>query len=854
MCQDKGVTQMSFDMPEPAVSAAEPAGAGTPPASRAESASASRSEAAARWNELAPALRQAQLAYHSGDEPTMTDARYDRLVHELRALEAAFPELDVPSSPSRAVGASASETGFAPVVHLERLFSLQDVFSLEDLRSWHEGLGSPEVAAEAKIDGLALNLRYVGGRLVVAATRGDGRVGEDVTANVLTIAAIPKVLESEGWPEVLEVRGEVFIATRDFEEMNAKIEARNREVEAENEKRRAEGRKPAGLERVFANPRNAAAGSLRQKDPAVAANRPLSFIAHGIGALSGVPRATAKRLETQEAVYECFAEWGIPVSPYTKLLSGWGDIADFIADIAARRHELVHGIDGAVFKVADRARQTALGATSRVPRWAVAYKYPPEEVETRLLDIQVQVGRTGRVTPFAVMEPVEVQGSVVSRATLHNPEEVEHKGVLVGDIVVIRKAGDVIPEVLGPVRAARDGSEHAWTMPKRCPSCGGEVRASKEGDVDLRCQNTRSCPAQLAARVAHIGSRGALDVEALGEETALWLTDPEHSRREALMALATGHRLWFENPDYPGEKGEEPRWVAVSASRERLAEAGAVDEDGAIVDSEHVLPLELQAELGIPEPQRPVLDTEAGLFALTAEAAREVRTWQEVREGGRLTGDWRHARAAWSMPDWKVYKTKENKVVPSQPGKTLQTVLAELEAAKGKELWRKIVALSIRHVGPTAARSIAAAYPRLADARAASLEELSQIEGVGEIIAKSFLDWFAVPWHTDIVESWEASGVSFADAAPGPGGGVAQTLAGMTIVATGSLEGYTRDSVKEAIVSHGGKAAGSVSKRTTAVVVGEKAGSKAAKAEALGVPMLDVGQFNELLRTGELPA
>ena len=827
---------MSFDMHE----------------SRPGLVAASRTEAAERWNELVPLLREAQAAYHSGDDPTMTDARYDALIHELRALEAAHPELAVPASPSRAVGADATETGFAPIEHLERLFSLQDVFSMEDLRSWYEGLGSPKVAAEAKIDGLALNLRYVGGRLVVAATRGDGRVGEDVTANVLTIGAIPRTLAGEGWPEVMEVRGEVFIATEDFERMNAHVRERNLQIEAENAVRIAEGRKAMAPVREFANPRNAAAGSLRQKDPEATAKRPLSFIAHGIGALDGVPRATAARLETQEGVYSCFAEWAIPVSPYTKSVASWQEIEEFVADIAARRHELLHGIDGAVFKVEDRRAQAALGATSRVPRWAIAYKYPPEEVETRLLDIQVQVGRTGRVTPFAIMEPVEVQGSVVSRATLHNPEEVEHKGVLIGDIVVIRKAGDVIPEVLGPIRSARDGSEHRWTMPTQCPSCGAPVRASKEGDVDLRCQNARSCPAQLAARVAHIGSRGALDVEALGEETSLWLTNPEGNRREALMALATGHRLWFENPEYPGESGRQPRWVAVSVPRERLKEAGAVDEDGAIVDSEAIIPLELQRELGIPEPQDAPLTTEAGLFSLTAEDVKDTRVWQEAREAGRATGDWRYARAAWTLPDWKVYKTKDNVLIPSKPGKTLQTVLSELEAAKSKELWRKIVALSIRHVGPTAARAIAAAYPNLDEARAASLEELSEIEGVGGIIARSFLDWFAVDWHAQIIEDWRKAGVSFADAVE-DAEEIAQTLAGMTIVATGSLEGYTRDSVKEAIVSHGGKAAGSVSKKTTAVVVGEKAGSKAAKAEALGIPMLTEEQFNELLRTGELP-
>lgn len=826
---------MSFDMPE------------------TDGLAAGSEEAVARWTQLVPLLREAQAAYHSGDEPTMTDERYDRLIHELRDLEAAYPELASPTSPTRAVGAQVASALFAPVTHLERLFSLQDVFSMEDLHSWYEGVGSPEVVAEAKIDGLALNLRYVGGRLVVAATRGDGRVGEDVTANVSTIASVPLQLTGENWPEVMEVRGEVFIATADFAAMNIAIEAENARIDAENEERRTRGLKPLTRRKVFANARNAAAGSLRQKDVKTTASRPLSFIAHGIGALKGVPAATAKRLERQEGVYECFAEWGIPISPYTKHLSTWEGIEAFVADIARQRYELLHGIDGAVFKIANRARQETLGATSRVPRWAVAYKYPPEEVETRLLDIQVQVGRTGRVTPFAVMEPVGVQGSVVSRATLHNPDEVEHKGVLIGDMVIIRKAGDVIPEVLGPVLAARDGSEHRWTMPTHCPSCGGEIRASKEGDVDLRCQNTASCPAQLAARVAHIGSRGALDIEALGDETALWLTDPEHNRRDALMAVATGHRLFFENPAYRGDTEKESRWSTVQISRAQLEADGIVDEDGAIVDSDTIIPLDMQQKLGIPAPQSPVLSSEAGLFSLTAEATRETRIWQEVREGGELTGDWRYVRAAWTMPDWKVYKTKENVSIPSKPGKTLELVLSELESAKEKELWRKIVALSIRRVGPVAARAIAARYHSLEAAREAGLEDLSEVEGVGEIIARSFLDWFEVDWHREIIERWASEGVTFADEVD-EGEQVEQTLTGMTIVATGTLEGYTRDGIKEAIISHGGKAAGSVSKKTTAVVVGENAGSKATKAEALGIPMLSEEQFNEVLRTGQLPA
>lgn len=812
-------------------------------------------QARERHGEIAPLIAGAQTAYHSGDSPTMTDEHYDRLIHELRDLEAAYPELVTPSSPTLAVGAQATSSLFAPVTHLERLFSLQDVFSLEELHTWYEGVGAPPVVAEAKIDGLALNISYEQGKMSIAATRGDGVTGEDVTANVRTITSIPWELDGVDYPDVMEVRGEVFIASKDFARMNEQVRAQNEQIRRENEAALAAGKKPRALVREFANPRNAAAGSLRQKDPKEAGKRPLSFIAHGIGALSGVDEKTAELLKSQEGVYECFRRWGIPVSTYTATASSWSEVKDFVAHIEGRRYDLDYGIDGVVLKVDDRARQEALGATSRVPRWAIAYKYPPEEVETRLLDIQVHVGRTGRVTPFAVMEPVSVQGSVVSRATLHNPDEVKNKGVLIGDMVILRKAGDVIPEILGPVLSARDGSEHEWHMPKTCPSCGGEIRASKEGDVDLRCQNTRSCPAQLVARVAHIGSRGALDIEALGDETALWLTDPEHNRREALMALATGHCLQFENPFFRGDNDSsgEPRWSKVEVTREYLEAAGVVDEDGAIIDSDTIIPLDMQQKLGIPEPQSPILSSEAGLFSLTAEAVRDTRIWQEVREGGEVTGDWRYVRAAWTMPKWSTRKQDNEIVEVSKPGKTLELVLSELESAKEKELWRKIVALSIRHVGPVAARAIAAKYHSLEVAREAGLEDLSEVEGVGEIIGRSFLDWFEVDWHREIIERWASEGVSFADEV-NEGEQVEQTLAGMTIVATGTLEGYTRDGIKEAIISRGGKAAGSVSKKTSFVVVGENAGSKATKAEALGIPMLSEEQFNELLRTGILPA
>ena len=797
-------------------------------------------DARARWEEIAPLISSAQVAYHSGAAPQITDDHYDRLIHELRSIEAAYPELASQDSPTQAVGADAAATGFAPVTHLERLFSLQDVFTMEDLHGWYNTMQAElpadfAVTAEAKIDGLALNLRYERGALAVAATRGDGVTGEDVTANAKTIGAIPVQLQGEGWPEVMEVRGEVFFPLKEFAEFNVKL----REA----------------AQKEYANPRNAAAGSLRQKDPKNTATRPLSFIAHGIGALTGVSEATGLELASQKGVYQAFSRWGIPVSPYTELVSTWEGVEAFISKHGQDRYSLIHGIDGAVFKVNNRGLQDRLGYTSRVPRWAVAYKYPPEEVETTLLDIRTQVGRTGRVTPFAVMEPIKVAGSTVSQATLHNPTEVARKGVLIGDTVILRKAGDVIPEVVGPVVALRDGSERQWHMPAECPSCGAPIAPAKEGDVDMRCPNTRSCPAQLTERVSHIGSRGALDIEALGDATALWLTDPEAGRGDALTALVTGHSLFIEDT----VTGRDHK---VSVSRKRLMELGVVDSDGALLLSEEILPADLQREFGIPQEQEPLLHTEAGLFALTAEDVRDVWIWKEVRKGGELTGDYRRVRAAWTKPRWKRPRGGEPELLaPSAPGKAIQKIVEELDRARTKELWRKLVALSIRHVGPTAARALAAAHPSLAQLRAASLEELASVEGVGQIIAESFREWFEVDWHREIMEQWEAAGVVFADEAGGPdgtagssSGAAPQTLAGMTIVATGSLTGYTRDSVKEAIIAHGGKAAGSVSKKTTAVVAGDNAGSKATKAADLGIPILDEEEFNALLESGVLPS
>lgn len=849
---------------------------------RASELAASNSGAArakARWHELAPILYAAQEAYHSGSEPTMVDATYDALIHEMRALEDKYPQLWRPDSPTTKVGAKVARGALPAITHRERLYSLQDVFSRAELHEWFANLAK-EIPADAlftvetKIDGLALNLTYEKGELVTAATRGDGITGEDVTANVRAISAIPTRLTAgaAGVPDVLEVRGEVYFPVAAFARFNAavagrnaeierrnaeiaaynkEIERRNREIRARNETalpgsaepELARRRREAKLKQ-FANPRNAAAGSLRQEDSAAFALHDLSFIAHGIGIVQGASAELRARLSEQAGVYQQFAQWGLPISHETITATTIAEVDRFLDHYQHARDALDFQFDGAVIKLNDRALQAQIGYTSRVPKWAIAYKFPPQEVQTRLLDIRVQVGRTGRVTPFAVMAPVAVDGSIVSRATLHNAGEVQRKGVLIGDTVIIRKAGDVIPEVVGPVKSARTGEERAFEMPTVCPACGAPIIAVQAGDADLRCSNPASCPAQLTERVTHIGSRGALDVEALGEQTALALTDPERERQEALTALLTGHSLRI---DVPGS--DDP--VEITLSRERAAALGLIDSAGAFRYQEELIPADIQRELGIPAPQTPVLETEAGLFDITAAAVRDVYSWREIgadsartdpRTGAKIVtaraGDYRYSKALWAK---------------DAPAKLLETMLAELKVARTKELWRQIVALNIRHVGPVASRALAAQFGSLEAMRAAGVTGLSQVAGVGEVIARSFISWFAEPWHLEIVRRWRAAGVTFADSVEALAPPAPQTLAGMTIVATGKLENYSREAVKEAIIAHGGKAAGSVSKKTTAVVVGENARSKAEKAAELGIPMLTEAQFEQLLATGELP-
>ncbi|MGZ1491548.1 NAD-dependent DNA ligase LigA [Brevibacterium sp. CT2-23B] len=700
--------------------------------------------------QLTERIEELRAAYYQ-DSLLVSDAEYDELVHRLEDLEAQFPELVTDSSPTQTVGGVVDTSTFDPVEHIGPMYSLDNVFDYDELRAWYERVRSAtsvksKFLCELKIDGLAVNLLYRNGELVRAATRGDGRIGEDITANVRTISDIPHRLDTEHPPAEVEIRGEVFFPVEDFAELNASLVA--------------EGKAP------FANPRNSAAGSLRQKDPAVTARRPLHMLVHGIAVWTPADDSHPEPAHQSE-VYEQFRSWGLPISDYFKVLATVDEIEDFISYYGEHRHDVTHEIDGIVIKIDDIAVQETMGYTSRAPRWATAFKYPPEEVTTKLIDIQVQVGRTGRVTPFAVMEPVTVAGSTVERATLHNGYEVKRKGVLIGDTVTLRKAGDVIPEVLGPVAALRDGSEHEFVMPTHCPSCGTELGEQKEGDKDLRCPNSRSCPAQLANRIFYLASRAAFDIEALGEEAALALTAPA-------------------------------------------------------------------------EPDTPPLTSEAFLFDLTPEDLGDVKIWRNKKSKGVETGERE------LVP---YFYTRGTAKKPSAPSANTKKLFDELEKAKDQDLWRVLVALSIRHVGPTAARTLAAKFRTLEAIREASLEELSAVESIGPTIAQSIRDWFEIDWHVEIVETWAAAGVRMEDDEVEA---AAQTLEGLTIVATGSLSSFTRDGIKEAILGAGGKAAGSVSKKTDYVVAGENAGSKLEKAESLGVPVLDEDQFRVLLETGSL--
>ena len=715
----------------------------------------SPSGARARWTELVDAINSARTAYYQQDAPTLSDAEYDALYAELAALEQANPHLVSGESPTQTVGGQRSEM-FEPVEHLQRMYSLDNAFDSGELTAWVErvehGLGSvPPMLCELKIDGLAVDAVYVDGRLRTLATRGDGRVGEDVTYNARFIPAVPQRLKSASGrplPRLLEVRGEIFFPVADFERINSE-------------------QQDLGLP-AFANPRNTAAGSLRQRvdrreeelgavraegrtgdraaariarmeaelGRAVARLEGLRLTVHGIGAVDGVSIAR------QSEGYDVLADLGLPVSDRARVHDSPAGVREFIEYYAEHRHDVEHEIDGVVIKVDDIALQQQLGETSRAPRWAIAYKYPPEVVRTRLLDIPVNVGRTGRVTPFAVMQPVKVAGSTVSMATLHNAFEVERKGVLIGDMVFLRKAGDVIPEVLGPVVEERDGSERAFVMPTRCPECGTALKPEKEGDKDIRCPNARSCPAQMRERLFHVASRGALDVEGLGYKAAV-----------------------------------------------ALLECGLVADEG-------------------------------DLFLLTP--ADLLRCPFFTREPGR--GE-------------EGLQLSEN----------AKAMLANLDQARHQPLWRVIVALSIRHVGGPTAQALARQFPSIESLSSASVEELAAAEGVGPIIADGVSEWFAEEWHRDIVEKWRRGGVRLEDEIVDAG---PQPLAGVTVVITGSLEGFTRDSAASAVTDLGGKVASSVSKKTDLVVAGENAGSKYDKAVSIGVPIVGLEGFRALLTDG----
>ncbi len=693
---------------------------------------AAPAEAREEHQELSEQVEEARWRYFVLDDPALSDADYDVRLRRLQELEEQFPELRTPDSPTQKVGGAVS-TEFTAVDHLQRMESLDNAFSYDELETWHARLGrdgveSPDLLCELKVDGLAINLLYEGGRLVRALTRGDGRTGEDVTPNVKTIDSVPhRLTASDDYPVPgrLEVRGEVFLPRGAFERLNAQM---------------TDAGKP-----VFANPRNAAAGSLRQKDPRVTATRALGMVCHGIGAREGFePKA-------QSHAYAALAAWGLPTSDQVQVLPTLKAVEGYIERAGDQRHTIVpYEIDGVVVKVDDVTLQRRLGSTSRAPRWAIAFKYPPEEVNARLLSIEVNTGRTGRVTPFGVMEPTRVAGSTVERATLHNAHEVKRKDVRPGDTVVLRKAGDVIPEIVGPVLPLRPEGLAEWVMPTECPSCGTTLAQQKEGDKDLRCPNHQRCPAQLLDRVFHVAGRGAFDIEGLGSEAAY-----------------------------------------------AMLEAKVIDDEGDVFD----------------------LDEE-----------RLLRTELFTRAAKKDDAD----------------RATDGRVLSANG----ERLLANLDRAKDVPLWRVIVALSIRHVGPTAARALATQFGSLAAVRDADEATLADTEGVGPTIAAAVREWFDGPesdWHVAIVEKWERAGVTMADVRDES---TSRTLEGLTVVVTGSLVDFSRDSAKEAILARGGKASGSVSKKTDYVVVGESAGSKAEKAEQLGVPILDEAGFVQLLEGG----
>jgi DNA ligase (NAD+) len=696
---------------------------------------------------LAEQVEEHRFRYYVKDQPVISDGDFDKLLRSLEALEDEHPELRTPDSPTQKV-AGAYETDFASVQHRERMLSLDNAFDDEELAAWAEriakdvGTADYHYLCELKVDGLAVNLTYEHGRLTRAATRGDGRTGEDITPNVRTIADIPHRLKGDRIPALVEIRGEVYFPMEAFEGLNARL------VEA--------GDKP------FANPRNAAAGSLRQKDPKVTATRPLHMVVHGIGAREGFG------IDRLSQAYGLLREWGLPTAEHNKVVNSLEEVREFIRYMGENRHSVVeHEIDGVVVKLDEIPLQGRLGSTARAPRWAIAWKYAPEEVNTKLVNIRVGVGRTGRVTPYAQVEPVTVAGSEVEFATLHNQDVVKAKGVLIGDTVVLRKAGDVIPEILGPVADLRDGSEYPFEMPAECPECGTALRPMKEGDIDLRCPNAQSCPAQLRERLFYLAGRKSLDIENFGYVAAAALTKPL-------------------------------------------------------------------------EPAAPPLRDEGDLFDLTMEQLLPIRAYVLDQDSGLPKRD---------------PKTGEEKTalvfanMNGEPRKNAVSMLENIAAAKERPLARILTGLSIRHVGPVAAEALAREFRSIDRIEQAGEDELAAVEGVGGIIAASLKQWFAEEWHQEILRKWKAAGVRMEDESTGEDEGP-RPLEGLTVVVTGTLERHTRDGAKEALQSRGAKVTGSVSKKTSFVVVGDSPGSKFDKAMQLKVPVLDEDGFAVLLAQG----
>jgi DNA ligase (NAD+) len=750
-----------------------------------------------RHARLAAEVADHQFRYYVLDSPVVSDGQFDALWRELVELESVHPELVTPESPTqKVVGRFA--TDFTAYDHLERMLSLDNTFNEDELRAWAEritrdvGDGKLHYLCELKIDGLAVNLLYENGKLTRALTRGDGRTGEDITLNMRTLDEVPDRLTGTDEfpvPAVVEVRGEVYFRLEDFQALNASL------VEA--------GKPP------FANPRNTAAGSLRQKDPKVTAARKLRLICHGFGKREGFA------FDRQSQCYDAFRTWGLPVSERSVVLTGIDEVLAHVEYWGEHRHDIEHEIDGVVVKVDEVALQRRLGSTSRAPRWAIAYKYPPEEATTKLLDIQVNVGRTGRVTPFAQMEPVVVAGSTVALATLHNAQEVKRKGVLIGDRVVIRKAGDVIPEVLGPVVDLRDGTEREFVMPTHCPECGTELAQQKAGDVDLRCPNARSCPAQLRERLFHMAGRGAFDIEGLGYEAA--------------TALLTSGVVQDEGDVFGLTQADLLR---VELFRKK---------DGELSANGHRLLANLDAV-----KDRPLWRVLVGLSIrhvgpTAAQAlAREFRSIDAIEaaaeEAARATAEAGYLITSDGTADEPGDDAADSTAVPAATG--AEAVAAATEA-DGEPAPEERIAAEER-----AARDATRAQ---AKALAAALAPIASVEGVGPTIAAALRDWFSVDWHRDVVHKWRAAGVRMVDEVDAS---VPRTLDGMSIVITGSMEGFSRDEAKEAVTARGGRAAGSVSKKTAFVIAGDSPGSKYDKAIEIGVPVLDEAGFRVLLERG----